>query len=329
METKLNIAEILNYKPRGTKLYTDAFGELRIEDICTEDELGITLLNKDNDKLLFYNDGKYNRYGEPILFPSKEMHDWSKFAWKKGDVLVSKGRRTLHVIFEGFNDDTYTTFKGKHFICDYSNKENCDDKEYYNDYHKEVEERTIEFEKDNVNNAQTYINIIEKRLGGKLNRETLEIEKQPEFRDGDVLFSYSTTSVFIFSRLDKRRGFDYYVALDCQGLTVSTGNVWCYPGAKVRYATVGEKQKLFDALAKEGKAWDAEKKQIVDLEPKVKLKPFDKVLVRDSKSDYWRATLFSHINENGCYCCVWASWTYCIPYEGNESLLGTNKDVEC
>ena len=64
------------------------------------------------------------------------------------------------------------------------------------------------------------------------------------------------------------------------------------------------------------------------LKPKVELKPFDKVLVRDSKSDYWRATLFSHIDKNGCYYCVWAGWTYCIPYEGNEHLLGTNKDVE-
>ena len=98
--------------------------------------------------------------------------------------------------------------------------------------------------------------------------------------------------------------------------------------SKLRLATEEEKQQLFDALAKEGKAWDAEKKQIIDLKSKVELKPFDKVLVRDSKSDYWRATLFSHVNENGCYYCVWAGWTYCIPYEGNEHLLGTNKDVE-
>ena len=34
-----------------------------------------------------------------------------------------------------------------------------------------------------------------------------------------------------------------------------------------RFATDSEKQQLFDALAKEGKAWDAEKKQIVDLKP--------------------------------------------------------------
>lgn len=334
METKLNIAEILNYKPRGTKLYTDAFGELRIEDICTEDELGITLSSKDNDKLLFYNDGKYNRYGEPILFPSKEMHDWSKFTWKKGDVLVSKGRRTLHVIFEGFNDDTYTTFKGKHYICDYSNKENCDDEEYYNDYHKEVEGRTIEFEKDNVNNVQTYINIIEKRLDGKLNRETLEIEKiQPELKDGDVLFvkCYDRAFIEIF-KYSKNNGDLYdHASLGTTNQTLDISGKYGIGKDEIielRLATDEEKQQLFDALAKENKAWDAEKKQIIDLKPKVELKPFDKVLVRDSKSDYWRATLFSHVNENGCYYCVWAGWTYCIPYEGNEHLLGTNKDVE-
>ena len=339
MKIKLNIAEILNYKPRGTKLYTDAFGELRIEDICTEDELGITLSSKDDNELLFYNDGKYNRYGEPILFPSKEMHDWSKFTWKKGDVLVSKGRRTLHVIFEGFNDDTYTTFKGKHFICDYSNKENCDDEEYYNDYHKKVKERTIEFEKDNVNNAQTYINIIEKRLGGKLNLETLEIEKQPKFKDGDIVsavFTDGDEMVCVFKEKIEQDYMGYCgffskgkhkgdVIMDLGDDCICNDSPIC---KEIRLATEEEKQQLFSALEKEGKRWDSDKKSIVDLKPKVELKPFDKVLVRDSKSDYWRATLFSHINENGCYYCVWAGWTYCIPYEGNEHLLGTNKDVE-
>ena len=140
--------------------------------------------------------------GECILFPSKSMRDWSKFAWKKGDVLISKGRRTLHVIFEGFNDDTYTTFKGKHYLCDYSNNENCDDEEYYNDYHKEVEEQTIEFEKDNINNAQTYINIIEKKLDGKLNLETLEIEKPKcEFKTFDKVLGLWRLKSSLSSRM--------------------------------------------------------------------------------------------------------------------------------
>ena len=183
MEENINIADILKDKPQGTKLYADAFGEVTIVDICTEDELGVTLLEKDGDELLFYNDGKYNRHGEPILFPSKEMDDWSKFAWKKGDVLVSEGMGRLHVIFEGFDDDTYTTFKGKHYLCNYDDNEDYNEEEY-NDYHKELILRTIEFKKDNVNDAEAYINTIEERFGGKLNLETLEVEKhQPEFVD--------------------------------------------------------------------------------------------------------------------------------------------------
>lgn len=96
----------------------------------------------------------------------------------------------------------------------------------------------------------------------------------------------------------------------------------------MNFATDSEKQQLFAALEKKGKAWNADKKMIVNLKPKVELKPFDKVLVRDSKSDNWRANLFGYIGKDGYYCCVYANWIYCIPYEGNESLLGTTKDVE-
>ena len=115
METKIDIAEILKDKPKGTKLYADAFGVLSIEEICVEDKnFGITLLGGDGDELYFYNNGKYDIHGEPILVPSKDMQDWSKFAWKKGDVLVSKDN--VYIIFEEFEDDAYTRFKGKHYL---------------------------------------------------------------------------------------------------------------------------------------------------------------------------------------------------------------------
>lgn len=86
---------------------------------------------------------------------------------------------------------------------------------------------------------------------------------------------------------------------------------------------------LFDALEKEGKAWDAEKKQFVDIKKEHQFKPFEKVLVRDSIDDVWRASFFSHIKENdGRYVTTCVTWKFCIPYIGNESLLGTTKDVE-
>lgn len=97
---------------------------------------------------------------------------------------------------------------------------------------------------------------------------------------------------------------------------------------ELRFATDSEKQQLFEALAKENKAWDAEKKQIIDLKPKVELKPFDKVLVRDFGSQAWQVSLFGYKDSDFYYCCNGCGWSQCIPYEGNEHLLGTTKDVE-
>lgn len=195
--------------------------------------------------------------------------------------------------------------------------------------------QTSEFNKANKEDAQEYIRKIEKRFIGKFNLETLETEKsQPEFKDGDIAYAdYGhKQAVFIVSgKTDLSEGYNSFIALDLRGLTLDMG---CRMGffkkdlCKLRLATGEEKQKLFDALAEEGKAWDAEKKQIVDLKPKAELKPFDKVLVRDSESDNWRANLFGYIDKDEYYHCVYANWVYCIPYAGNESLLGTTKDVE-
>lgn len=57
---------------------------------------------------------------------------------------------------------------------------------------------------------------------------------------------------------------------------------------------------------------------------KTELKPFEKVLVRDRDSMRWKSDLFSYTDiENRMYVCVGSSWRQCIPYEGNEDLLGT------
>lgn len=37
---------------------------------------------------------------------------------------------------------------------------------------------------------------------------------------------------------------------------------------------------------------------------------------------------FSYINEYKRYVTTSMAWKYCIPYEGNESLLGTTKNVK-
>lgn len=57
------------------------------------------------------------------------------------------------------------------------------------------------------------------------------------------------------------------------------------------------------------------------------LKPFQQVLVRSSEDDTWRVNLFSH-TDPPFKCCVAGTWSMCIPYEGNEHLLGTCKSIE-
>lgn len=57
-------------------------------------------------------------------------------------------------------------------------------------------------------------------------------------------------------------------------------------------------------------------------------KPFEKVLVRDRDTNEWECNLFSRIDEEGLYYCVSSWWMQCIPYEGNEHLLGTTNNPE-
>lgn len=319
MEEKINIVEILKDKPQGTKLYSSACGKCKLEEV-DDKSFKISFYSS---KFGFMNggegyldkNGKSHDDGECVVFPSKEMRDWSKFAWKKGDVLVSNDGGT-EVIFDKWYDDTYTNFYSKHYL----NSEDENNIKYNEAFLCTTERYSLE-DKDT---AQTYINTIEKRLGGKLNLETLVVEKpQPEFKDGDIVV-YGK-SVAICRRIYKHT-LSFYVTLNEMVGLLFADEV--ESSEEYRFATDEDKLQLFDALAKEGKVWDAEKKVILDLKLKVELKPFDKVLVRDSQSDKWRANLFGYIDKDEYYHCVYANWVYCIPYAGNEHLLGTTKDVE-
>ena len=320
MGQKLNIAEILKNKPRGTKLYSMIHGKCSSEAVTDE----IFKINFCTSKFGLTQSGECtlikfgNMYdgGECIIFPSKEMRDWSKFQWEKGDILISNDGGT-EVIFDKWYDDTYTSFYCKHYL----NSEDKNKIVYYEEFLCTTERYSLE-DKDI---AQTYIKTIEEHLDGKLNLETLEIEKQLEFKDGDIVV-YGK-SVAICRRIYKHT-LSFYVSLtEMFGLLFADE---VESSEEYRFATEEEKQQLFDALVKKGKAWDAEKKQIVDLKPKCELKPFDKVLGRNEKDGVWEADLFSHYREESQYPfrCIGFSRKYCIPYEGNEHLLGTRNNPE-
>ena len=333
MEAKINIAAILKDKPQGTKLYSIlSDGECFLNE-ASEDSIYIDI---DNRKRFWcftvYGSTHSFPNGCVLLFPSREMRDWEKFTWKRGDVLVNKDG-DVYIIFERFSDDTYCSFVGKYYLW----KENNDTEHFY----KNERLLTSDFQKAGKDAAQTYISTIEERLGGKLNRKTLEIEKtQPEFKDGDIAFADygNRQDVFVVSdRTSLSEGYSSFISLDLSSLTLSMGfrtSFFKKDLCKLRLATEEEKKQLFSALEKEGKAWDAEKKMIVDLKPKVEFKPFDKVLCRNSKDDTWEADFFARLTrkeidytQSGKYLCVGDLWMYCIPYnEETAHLLGTTDE---
>ncbi len=132
-----------------------------------------------------------------------------------------------------------------------------------------------------------------KAKGYKWNAETKTLEKVPKFKVGDrIKHKENTRWVCTITRVTDR----YYV----------DGHPTCF--------TI-----LFD---KQNEYELAPDKFNINT-----LKPFDKVLVRGSDNGMWCASIFSHTWIDR-YFCVGTWHNQCIPYEGNEHLLGTTKNCD-
>lgn len=315
MEEKINIAEILKDKPQGTKLYSIlSDGECFLNE-ASEDSIYVDI---DNRKRFWcftvYGSTHSFPNGCVLLFPSREMRDWEKFSWKKGDVLISDCGFVC--IFKEWASDDYTKFNG----CYFDGMPNAE---------------TAKYSKLDNNTAYGYIREIENRCGGKLNLETLKIEKQTEFKDGDIVHDVHGYNTYIIKEFSNKHIKIY------AGLTKQYGALLHKIGISeifhLRLATEEEKQQLFSALAKEGKAWDAEKKQIVDLKPKCEFKPMDLCLMKyigKYNNRWWELCQYAYtehrVSSSGeqrdFYHAVGGEiYAECIPYKGNEHLLGTKK----
>lgn len=332
MEAKINIAEILKDKPQGTKLYDLLYNvDVELDKISTTDTETVVWCTNETDNNTTCHRG-YSEFGTvrgcpdglQILLPSKEMRDWRKFDWKKGDVLISNDSDIL-IIFNGFSKDDYTIFEGKHGIS-LSVKRHISCLNMHNTQNYHIE--------DNKEVVQTYIKTIEEHLGGKLNLETLEIEKQQEFKDGDIITitpQIGNNLIFIFRAEDVEKYY-CHAFLDGKIVIVNEDSFCKKDFCTARPSTEEEKLQLFDALAKKGKVWDSKNKQIVDLKIKwMTLKPFDRVVTRVDDDAIWTANIFSHVDQYGEYVtigCV-GGYPYCLPYnEETAKLIGTTNNWE-
>lgn len=329
MKEKINIAKILKDKPRGTKLYSSACGKCELKE--ADDKIFKVSFYSSKSGFMIGGEGTFDKNGnlyddgECIVFPSKEMRDWSKFAWKRGDVLISDCGFVC--IFKEWASDDYTRFNG----CYFDGMPNAE---------------TAKYSKLDNNTAYGYIREIENRCGGKLNIETLEIEKQTEFKDGDVVVTDAVPSLCYSKCIFILKG-DFNTGESCANSYIFyniNNNDFCFDvldteirDRNIHLATEEEKLILFDALAKKGKAWDAKKKQVVDLKTKCEFKPMDLCLMKyigQYNNRGWELCLYAYtehrVSSSGeqrdFYHAIGGEiYAECIPYKGNEHLLGTKK----
>ena len=175
MEQKdFDIYEILKGMPDGTPLYSPLCGNVEFTSVAADKEKAEAIWTENrNGEFSFDKGGRWMKGGEVLLFPSKEMRDWSKF-FKKGDVLEFAGDENVHgtCTFEKYEDETKMKFLGVYLK----------EKEFIYTSHGTF--RTADWVK--IDDPAEYIRFVEERLGGKLNLETLEIEKKPAFEIGKL-----------------------------------------------------------------------------------------------------------------------------------------------
>ncbi len=322
MEQKdIDIYEILKDMPDGTSLYTPMVGKVVFTYTSSN---GIIRTEKDSGIYCFDKNGRWREGGEVMLFPSNEMRDWSKF-FKKGDVLeYKKENNQATCIFDSYEDDTtklrftglYTLTKGK--IWDTATSWDI-------------------FDWVKSDNPAEYIKTIEERLGGKLNRETLEIEKPVKltFEIGKLYVFHERDEdgelTIIGKLIDKNESEDtltfgnqYEIETE-KFVTDQAFDLRISVNTELREATENEVE-LFN---KHYAIWKKEK----EAKEQPAFKTFDKVLVMDEEECEWIPALFVRDRGKGANFRYEAfsinsgktsGFSCCIRFEGNEYLAFTS-----
>lgn len=323
MEQKdIDIYEILKGMPDGTPLYSPLCGNVEFTYLATFKEAWEAIWTEDkNGEYAFDKNGRWMKGGEVLLFPSKEMRDWSKF-FKKGDVLEFAGDENVHgtCTFEKFEDETKMKFIGV-----YLKEKECI-------YTSHGTFRTADWVK-NYDPAE-YIRFVEERLGGKLNLETLEIEK-PAFEVGKLyVFNEEDEDgdITVIGKLIGKEesegtltfGTQYEIETE-NFVTDQTFYLNTSIHKELREATENE----YELFNKHYSIWKEKEKKA---NSKCSFKPFDKVLVRSGRGFNWYPALF--VRDRGensvialpIHIGTAADFTSCIPFDGNEHLAFTDED---
>ena len=168
---EINVSKIIGAYPIGTPVYSPAYGDCSFKGLEENGLINLKAILSGED-ITLSEDGILAEGGELMLYPSRDMRDWNKFAWKKGDVLWYA--YIGFCVFECWANGKYTEFYGRYLkVADNGNKNK---RKVPTSMWSKICTKKQELE---------YLAEIEMQYGGKLNRDTLEFEKPNKQKGGN------------------------------------------------------------------------------------------------------------------------------------------------
>lgn len=300
MENKINVAQLLKDCPKGMELDCTIFDDVVFEKVDSESNDSWIVLKRLKSNATFFV-SRYGQYyntkdAKCVIFP-KGKTTWGGFIplykFKDGDVIFKRNFiAIIHLIEEEGKIWYHCWFNTKYE--NYKLK-----KDYGIGNINDGDEVRLATEEEKAKLFKVI-----KENGYTWNAEKKALEKlmiEPKFKVGNKIKEINSNEgvVLITDITD-----DYYIVETeyCMKVAISMN-------MQNNYELVPNK---FDIST---------------------LKPFEsRVLVRDRNNDEWRGQFFSHYNNcsDRPYICIGIErlfeYKQCIPYEGNEHLLGTTDD---
>lgn len=308
----MDLIVFLKNIPTGTKLYSLVSGEVTFKEVRPN---AIVVLDHNNCEQFYHHTGRFwnsGMDGECVLFPSKELRDWTVFTkFKKGDIIVDCVG--IIAIFDHLTDGDAIVYKAiRRTNGDVIVKTDTGIGYAHKARLATQEEKDIFF--DSLTNA-----------GYSWNGE----EVLPMLKKGDIIISKGGC-VAIVDHVGEFGSYNDVIYYQCcidhydrltVGVDVGIGRI-----SDCKYASTHDQERILKKLHEQGyvlKIGTVVKKRF---DPK-SFEPFQKVLVRSTPSAHWRCTFFSHMI-NGIAMCSSDNWPYCIPYKLNEHLAGKTDDCK-
>lgn len=334
-----DIKELLKNCPKGYPLDCLMYDNVTLDSVCEHNVAFPITIRYDNGKTFVVT--KYGQYDNTknakcVIFP-KGCSTWDDFNIQPnpGDIVVNASNKTSNAfIYKGCEDGYYMCYGGLstgdspvlqacHSDCWVS----CKDRLRY----------ATEKERDTLFNAIA-------KEGYKWNPDTYTFTYlKKQFNEGDIICIQDDTYQWIGILKKFHEGRVLVHASICTNdsfITLNSQNDYLCDISEIeeiRLADVGENEKFNEAMKSHKTTWNAKSKCLEPYKGKFNpytLKPFDKVLVRQRCIDVWCATNFSHyVNREGSNTYPYVathlrSYAQCVPYEGNEHLLGTTDDCD-